>query len=204
MWILIWQLAAMGLGHGGLFLATPLQTLVALAQLAPTAAFWQRIVFSALRIMAGFLLAAAGAALLLYRRHKRRQYPYRQKFLLTKTEYAFYKILEEKCTKNGLRICPKVRLEDFISVTGTKNIGKYRGYIKSRHVDFLICDKDLHIKAGLELDDSSHETRQAAQTDKFKNELFESIGLPLFRIKTIRSEYERQIDKMISQIRRMR
>ena len=51
---------------------------------------------------------------------------------------------------------------------------------------------------------SSHETKQAAQTDKFKNELFESIGLPLFRIKTIRSEYERQIDKMISQIRRMR
>lgn len=154
--------------------------------------------------LAAALLAAAVAALLLYRRHKRRQYPYRQKFLLTKTEYAFYKILEEKCTKNGLRICPKVRLEDFISVTGTKNIGKYRGYIKSRHVDFLICDKDLHIKAGLELDDSSHETRQAAQTDKFKNELFQSIGLPLFRIKTIRSEYERQIDKMISQIRRMR
>ena len=64
MWILIWQLAAMGLGHGGLFLATPLQTLGALAQLAPTAAFWQRIVFSALRIMAGFLLAAAGGLLL--------------------------------------------------------------------------------------------------------------------------------------------
>ena len=103
--------------------------------------------------IAAVLLAAAVAALLLYRCHKRRQYPYRQKFLLTKTEYAFYKILEEKCTKNGLRICPKVRLEDFISVTGTKNIGKYRGYIKSRHVDFLICDKDLHIKAGLELDD---------------------------------------------------
>ena len=67
--------------------------------------------------IAAVLLAAAVAALLLYRRHKRRQYPYRQKFLLTKTEYAFYKILEEKCTKNGLRICPKVRLEDFISVT---------------------------------------------------------------------------------------
>ena len=54
----------MGLGHGGLFLATPLQTLGALAQLAPTAAFWQRIVFSALRILAGFLLAAAGGLLL--------------------------------------------------------------------------------------------------------------------------------------------
>ena len=63
-WILIWQLAAMGLGHGGLFLATPLQTLGALAQLAPTAAFWQRIVFSALRILAGFLLAVVGGLVL--------------------------------------------------------------------------------------------------------------------------------------------
>ncbi len=41
----------------------------ALAQLAPTAAFWQRIVFSALRIMAGFLLAAAGACFLAQRAH---------------------------------------------------------------------------------------------------------------------------------------
>ena len=39
--------------------------------------------------IAAVLLAVAVAALLLYRRHKRRQYPYRQKFLLTKTEYAF-------------------------------------------------------------------------------------------------------------------
>ena len=63
-WLVVWQLAAMGLGHGGLFLATPLQTLGALAQLVPTAAFWQRIVFSALRILAGFLLAIAGGLLL--------------------------------------------------------------------------------------------------------------------------------------------
>ena len=59
-WIVVWQLAAVSLGHGGLFLATPIQTLQALAQLAPTAGFWQRIVFSALRILAGFLLAVVG------------------------------------------------------------------------------------------------------------------------------------------------
>ena len=64
-WILIWQLAAMGLGHGGLFLATPLQTLGALAQLAPTAAFWQRIVFSALaQYWPGSLLAVVGGLVL--------------------------------------------------------------------------------------------------------------------------------------------
>ena len=63
-WIVVWQLAAVSLGHGGLFLATPIQTLQALAQLAPTAGFWQRIVFSALRILAGFLLAVVGGLVL--------------------------------------------------------------------------------------------------------------------------------------------
>lgn len=54
----------MTLGHGGLFLATPGQTLAALARIAPTAGFWQRIAFSALRILAGFLLAVAGGLVL--------------------------------------------------------------------------------------------------------------------------------------------
>ena len=63
-WVVVWQIAAMTLGHGGLFLATPLQTLTALGQLLPTAAFWHRIAFSALRIVAGFLLAVAGGLVL--------------------------------------------------------------------------------------------------------------------------------------------
>lgn len=63
-WVVIWQIAAVFLGHGGLFLATPLQTLQALVQLVPTAGFWQRIGFSALRILAGFLLAVCGGLLL--------------------------------------------------------------------------------------------------------------------------------------------
>ncbi len=63
-WIVLWQAAAMTLGHGGLFLATPVQTLAALARIAPTAGFWQRIAFSALRILAGFLLAMAGGLVL--------------------------------------------------------------------------------------------------------------------------------------------
>lgn len=63
-WAVVWQLAAMALGSGGLFLATPLQTLRALAALLPTAAFWQRIAFSALRILAGFCLAVLAGVLL--------------------------------------------------------------------------------------------------------------------------------------------
>ncbi len=63
-WVVVWQLAAMALGHGGLFLTTPLGTLQALARLLPTAEFWYRIAFSSLRILAGFVLAVVcGAAL---------------------------------------------------------------------------------------------------------------------------------------------
>ena len=63
-WVIVWQLAAMTLGHGGLFLAAPLQTLRALGLLLPTPAFWQRIAFSALRIVAGFVLAVVGGLVL--------------------------------------------------------------------------------------------------------------------------------------------
>ena len=63
-WVIIWQLAAMALGHGGLFLTTPVGTLQALARLLPTAEFWYRIAFSSLRILAGFVLAVVcGTAL---------------------------------------------------------------------------------------------------------------------------------------------
>lgn len=58
-WVLVWQLAAQALGHGGLFLATPWQTVRALAALLPTPGFWRRVAFTALRILAGFCLAVA-------------------------------------------------------------------------------------------------------------------------------------------------
>ena len=48
-WLVVWQLAAMGLGHGGLCLATPLRTLWARAQRGPRAAGWRRDVVGALR-----------------------------------------------------------------------------------------------------------------------------------------------------------
>ena len=63
-WVVVWQAVAMAIGHGGLFLATPLQTLEALGRLLPTTAFWQRIGFSALRILTGFVLAVVFGLLL--------------------------------------------------------------------------------------------------------------------------------------------
>ncbi len=126
----------------------------------------------------------------------RRKYPYISRPLLTKTEYAFYKVLRKYTDRHNLLICPKVRMEDFIKVTAKKNYARYRGYIKSRHVDFIICDNDLNILCGIELDDSSHNTEKAQEIDKFKNNTFKAIEIPLYRIKTS-SNYNEEISQII-------
>ena len=122
-------------------------------------------------------------------------YPYERKNLLTKTEYTFFKVLKAFCEQNNLLFCPKVRMEDFISVTEKQNYSKYRGYIKSRHVDFVLCDANLHILCGIELDDKSHDTQKAQKTDDFKNKVFEQIKVPLFRIKTS-SNYQTELQEI--------
>ena len=123
---------------------------------------------------------------------KVRYYPYRRKYLLTETEYRFYKELRVVCDKKNIIICPKVRLEDFIDVTCNEERAKYRGYIKSRHVDFVLCDNDLNILAAIELDDYSHNSESAIRIDEFKDNLFKEIGIPLNRIK-VTSDYKQQI-----------
>lgn len=124
-------------------------------------------------------------------------FPYKAKLLLTKSEYTFFKTLQKILDNDKFIICPKVRLEDFIDVTDKQEIFKYRGYIKSRHVDFLICDNNLHILFAIELDDKTHNSEKAKNTDEFKNKLFEKIGIKLYRIKT-EDNYEISINNIIN------
>ena len=64
-WLLVWQGASMALAaaypHGHLLLASPIRAVGRLAALLPTAAFWQAVGSSAVRILGGFLLACAAA-----------------------------------------------------------------------------------------------------------------------------------------------
>lgn len=133
-------------------------------------------------------------------RREQNYYPYEKKYLLSAAEYKFYKILKEKCDEADLLICPKVRMEDFLTVTDMQNRAKYRGRIKSRHIDFVICNEDLYMLAGLELDDSSHNSAAAQEADRFKDNVFQTIGLPLYRIATEPRCYAERIDEMIDEL----
>lgn len=123
-------------------------------------------------------------------------FPYKKKHLLTKAEYVFYQELLNYTKKYSIMICPKVRMEDFIDVTDIQNRQKYRGYIKSRHVDFLLCDLRLNILGAIELDDPSHNQESVQRIDDFKNKVYHAIGIKLYRI-TYEQEYGLQITNML-------
>ena len=62
-WLAVWQIAALVIGQK-ILLVTPLEALRCFLVMLPQPAFWARVIFSTLRILAGFGLAALGAFLL--------------------------------------------------------------------------------------------------------------------------------------------
>lgn len=129
------------------------------------------------------IILTAAALILWYK--KRNYYPYAAKHILTRREYRFYQLLRQEAEAHGCMVCPKVGVKDLLAVTDTKNYMKYFHKIAQKHVDFVICDHDLHVLFAVELDDSSHETKDARRRDHFKDKAFAAAKIPLKRIRDI-------------------
>ena len=111
---------------------------------------------------------------------------YQKKYLLTKNEWYAYKKLQPVAAAKGLVVCPKVRLLDILEPRkGEKDYKSLFWKVQSKHVDFLICDQDLRIKAVLELDDNSHERKDRKDRDNFVDEILQDVGYVVIRTKGI-------------------
>lgn len=110
---------------------------------------------------------------------------YQRKYLLTRNEWHEYKKLRIYADAAGFQVCPKVRLLDIIEPRAGENYRSLMGKIQSKHVDFLICDQDLHIKAILELDDNSHDQKDRKERDAFMDEILTSVGYKVIRTRSI-------------------
>lgn len=111
---------------------------------------------------------------------------YQPKYLLSRNEWYQYKKLKEIADIKNLVICPKVRLLDIIEPR--HDCYSYKGClgkISSKHVDFVICDQDMHIKAIIELDDSSHDTQKGKERDRFVNQTLTNVGYTVIRTRYI-------------------
>ena len=115
--------------------------------------------------------------------------------MMDKREKTFFDILKKELGLN-YHIFPKMRVEDFVGVDrrGIQKNEHYglRSRIKSRHVDFVVCDLSMKPVMAIELDGSSHNTKSAMKSDTFKNYLSEAIGLPLRRVR-VGSDFASQV-----------
>ena len=114
----------------------------------------------------------------------------KNKSILTYRESLFYKSLIEAIDNNQFQVFAKVRLADFTFLANQPKEQKFhRNQLMCKHVDFLLCNKpSLAPILGIELDDSSHKLPEQQERDKFKDNLFLAVGLPLLRM-DLQSDY---------------
>ena len=106
--------------------------------------------------------------------------------VMNKSERIFFDILKRELD-DAYSIFPKMRIEDFV---GVKKIGApknelfgLRGKIKSRHVDFLLCNKLMKPVMAIEIDGSSHRSKKAIKRDSFINTLYKDVELPIKHVR---------------------
>ncbi len=129
---------------------------------------------------------------------------YRQvESLLTRAEVSFYHVLRQCVTPEQVLLA-KVRLADVLKVTAKRSDSPSQyssdfNRIKSKHIDFLICDADtLRPVLAIELDDRSHQRQSRQERDRFIDSAYRDAGLPLLHVRASRSYH---MDKLAEQIK---
>ena len=65
--------------------------------------------------------------------------------------------------------------------------------IQAKHVDFVICDQNLYVKAILELDDNSHNQTERKKRDEFVDQILKDVGYTVIRTRSITEDTLNQI-----------
>lgn len=111
-------------------------------------------------------------------------------YIMTQTELVFYRELKKITDELDISIFPQVDLERIIQVKDNEHT--YRNRIKSRSIDYtLVSNKNCKIICCVELDDYTHNSEKAKKNDEFKNNLFNAVNIPLYRVK-VNSNYNLQ------------
>ena len=119
------------------------------------------------------------------KKEDREVWPYKKKdYFFNQSERKFYYTLSE-ILNNKFFLFSKVRISDLLYLSKyQKEKQRYRNKIQSKHIDFIVCDKqNIKPLLAIELDGSSHLRNDRIERDKFVNEIFKDAGLPILHIK---------------------
>jgi len=125
--------------------------------------------------------------------------PYRKKeYFFSVAELKFYNLLRD-ITPEKYLLFAKVRICDLIQPQPGKEKYSYFNKIKSKHVDFVVCNQNpITVKTVIELDDSSHQRSSRQERDNFVDEAFLNAGVPIVHI-PVQAYYDK--NEIINQIK---
>ena len=119
-----------------------------------------------------------------------------RKFLLSRAEKHFYGILKRVVTPHT--VLAKVRLADLVEADERHLLRKSNfDYIKSKHIDFVVCDAALCPIIAVELDDSSHQRPDRQARDRDVDRILEIAELQILHVPVAQSYDEREIERLI-------
>lgn len=113
------------------------------------------------------------------------RWPYRRrKYLLSRAEFSFFRVLQSVAAENGWVVCAKVNLNDLLYVEkGTEKRSAWLNKINRKHADFVLCDSEtMQPVMVVELDDKSHGSAKAQKRDADKDRALGAAGLPVVRV----------------------
>ena len=111
---------------------------------------------------------------------------YKSKYLLTKNEWHEHKKLREYAARKGLQVCPKVRMLDLVTPYGNGKEYMTRFHkVQAKHVDFVLVDESMHVRAIVELDDASHDEKERQERDQFVDEVLTGVGYTVIHTRCI-------------------
>lgn len=114
---------------------------------------------------------------------------YQARSIFSRNEWQSYKKLRDIAEVKGYIICPKVRLLDIIEPKRGEEKYKTRLYkIQSKHVDFVICDQNMTVKAIIELDDNSHDRSDRHERDEFVDKVLRNSGYKVIHTRYIEND----------------
>jgi hypothetical protein len=119
------------------------------------------------------------------------------KYFFSAAERSFYQVLKRLASDHT--VFAKVRLADLVYVSkGAASWQSHFNRINRKHVDFVLCNRDLAPVVAIELDDASHEEEERRDRDEFVDQVLASAGLPIVHIRAKRAY---AIDQLRAELR---
>jgi hypothetical protein len=118
----------------------------------------------------------------------------RRPFLLSKAEKYFYNILRE--TFGSYTILPKVRLADLVEAD-RRHPNPNFNQIKSKQIDFIICDAWLCPLVAVELDGSSPESIDRHQRNELVDQILKDAAVEIVHVPRAKHYLHNEIRQLL-------